>query len=86
MAALVWTDVGGVLALGMTGMPSLTICCPVPLSALLLRLVPPSSRLFWPLPNAVASDVFSEMYLDVFTTEIENSTMNSTSSSVSMSA
>ena len=41
---------------------------------------------FVPLPNADDSDALSERYFDVFTTETENSTMNSTSSSVSMSA
>jgi hypothetical protein len=67
-------------------MPGMTSCSPWPSASFSFSPFPPSRTLFCPLPNADASEVFSEMNLLVFTTEIENSTMNSTSSRVSTSA
>ncbi len=69
-----------------TGVPAITIWLPVPVAAFSFRPVPPESMPFVPSPKTAAREVLSEMNLDVFTTEIENSTMNSTSSRVSMSA
>src|SRR3954465_5414026 len=77
---------GAELEVGAPLTPGITSCMPSLSAALSLSPLPPLRTLGAPSPKAEEREVLRDWYLPVFTTEMENRTMNSTRSRVRTSA